>query len=383
MITTITIMKKGLTVNVHQSARGGKKSGMVWAFKGLLVACLLISFGACQSTEAPLVEGAYTTGVFTINEGVFGNSSGTITHYDRSSGNATSSIFQAANKRELGDVVQSMHLHNGQAYLVVNNSNKIEVVDAETFQEKAQITGLRLPRYCLAVSATEAYVSEWGTDGLTGTLARIDLEQNTIIERIPVGKGPEQLLKANDQLYISHPGGFGDNNEVSVLDLNTRQVTTIRVGDRPSGLVLDGMGRVWVACAGKVVYTTYPNIDVSASTESSLTLLDPSTQQVARTYSFGKGNPVGNLTLNTTDGRTLYYTREGQVWAFDAVAETENRLFAGRYYGLGYDPVSQHLYAATSSGVNEATVEIRTINDGREVDTYTAGNFANGFVFLP
>lgn len=373
-------MKKALTENAHQNALGGKKLEMAWACKALLLFALCLQ--ACQPSDDPQTSGDYTQGVLTINEGVFGNTSGTITHYDRATDEATPQIFRAANGRDLGDVVQSLTLSGSLAYIVVNNSNKIEVVKADDFTEVAQITGLRLPRYMAVAPNGDAYVTEWGTDGLTGTLARLDLGQDAVAERIPVSVGPEQLTIVGSRLFITHIGGFGTNNQVSVLDLNSRQIIqTITVGDRPSGMAVDVQGRLWVACAGKVTYTTYPNIDVANSTESSLMAIDPTTQQVVFRRDFGKGNAIGNLTLNTTDQRTLYYTREGQIWAYDTQNNTERSLVTGSYYGLGYDPNSQLLYAATSSGTNPALIQRLRPDDGMLVDAYTAGVFANSFVF--
>jgi len=134
-----------------------------------LIFCSLF-FSACTEESPITTSGIYSEGVFTINEGVFGQTSGTITYYNRTDGTVAQKIFKQANNRDLGDVVQSMSFYEDKAYIVVNNSNKIEVADANTFEEKAQITGLRLPRYFLGSTADKAYVSEWGVDGLTGTL---------------------------------------------------------------------------------------------------------------------------------------------------------------------------------------------------------------------
>ncbi len=348
-----------------------------------LALCLLgLSWlwSACEKPKDPTPTGQYSQGIFVINEGSFGNTSGTITHFDRQ-GTTTDRIFFAANQRDLGDVVQSLVLEGDKGYIVVNNSNKIEVVDAHTFVEVAQITGLRLPRYCLPVSSTEAYVTEWGTDGLTGSLARIDLATNTIAERYPIEMGPERLLLKNGSLYISHLGGLGTNNKVTVFDVQQRRVqTTITVADKPSGLVIDKNGLLWVACAGEVQYTNYPNIDTANSTESQLIAIDPATNTIVRTLNFGKGNPIGNLTINEPDNDVLFYTKAGQVLSRALASTTEQLIFTGSYYGIGYDPTTKYLYGAPSSGVNPVLVNGYRL-DGTLMESFTAGVFANGFVF--
>lgn len=337
--------------------------------------------GACSPEPLPKPVGQYSEGVFVINEGMFGNTSGTITHFDRGNKTTTQRVFWKKNQRDLGDVVQSLVFEGDKGYIVVNNSNKIEVVEAATFEEKAQITGLRLPRYCLPISSTEAYVTEWGADGLTGSLARIDLVTNTVLERIAVAQGPERLLLKDGFLYLTHVGGFGTNNKVTVFDVQQRQVAQVlTVADKPSGIVEDQQGILWVACAGAVNYLTYPNIDTANSTESKLIAIDPATNLIAQEINFGKGNPIGNLIINSHSNDQLFYTKAGQVWSYKIATATEEALFAGNYYGLGYDPTTQYLYAATSSGIDPAQVQ-RFRLDGTLVDAYTAGVFANDFVF--
>ncbi|BDS09680.1 DUF5074 domain-containing protein [Aureispira anguillae] len=345
-------------------------------YTALLIACL---FSACKEPQPPVL-GAYEEGVFTVNEGVFGQTSGTITHFNRTTKTTQTKIFKQVNQRDLGDVVQSMCFYEDKAYIVVNNSNKIEVVDANTFEEKAQIMGLKLPRYFLPISSTKAYVSEWGADGLTGTVGVLDLTTNTLSNQIVVGKGPERMLLKDGKVFLTHVGGYGSNNIVTVLNTATDQVeATINVLDKPSACVEDGDGNLWVACAGQVAYLTYPTIDTINSTASGLVQIDPNTHAVLATHSFGKGKPVGNLIINSNLNNELYYTRSNKVWKYTTTTGVEEELFEGSFYGLGFDPNTNYIYAATSSGVNLATAK-RYQTDGTLVDNYSVGVFANSFV---
>ena len=58
-------------------------------------------------------------------------------------------MFFQTNGTPLGDVVQSITQFNNNAYVVVNNSNKIEVIDITNFSSIATITGFTSPRYFL------------------------------------------------------------------------------------------------------------------------------------------------------------------------------------------------------------------------------------------
>lgn len=342
----------------------------------------VMQFVACEPTvQPPQNTGSYAAGVFVVNEGVFGQTSGTISHYNPTNKAVQQQIFKQTNQRDLGDVVQSLSLYQDKAYIVVNNANKIEVANRNTFQELAQITNLRLPRYCLVLDATKAYVSEWGSDGLTGTIAVLNLTNNTISKRIPVAQGPERLLLKDGLIYCSHPGGFGDNNVVSVLDPTTDQVQkTISVLDRPSSLVTTANGKIWVACSGKIVYTTYPNIDTAASTLGGLVAISPQTQTTVDTLWAAKGRPVQQLQVHPVTQQQLYYQRQGAVWTYDLSNQTTQQLFSGSFYGLAIAPDASYLYAATSSGINAAFAKRYSLT-GTLVDSFQVGVFANGFVF--
>ena len=71
----------------------------------------------------------YASGIFITNEGMFSSGSGTLGWYDPDKKQYHEGVFSAANGFELGSVVQSVARYNGRAYIVVNNSGRVEVMD--------------------------------------------------------------------------------------------------------------------------------------------------------------------------------------------------------------------------------------------------------------
>ena len=69
-------------------------------------------------------------------------------------------LFARANDQKLGDTAQSMTLHDGTLWIVVNTSNVIFAIDPYTFKEKGRITGLASPREIFFVSDDKAYVTQ-------------------------------------------------------------------------------------------------------------------------------------------------------------------------------------------------------------------------------
>ena len=73
-----------------------------------------------------------TKGIYVLNEGNFGRGNSTLTFYDDASRTVYQDVYSAVNSRPLGDVGNSIVIRNGRIYIVVNNSNKVEILDEAT-----------------------------------------------------------------------------------------------------------------------------------------------------------------------------------------------------------------------------------------------------------
>jgi len=162
-----------------------------------------------DETSPSLTPGAYDAGVFITNEGQFGNGTGSVSFYNRTSGVVTNMVFETANDgATLGNIVQSMEIYNSKGYIMVNNANKVVVVNGSDFKFVTSITAT-LPRYFLGIDNGKAYVSEWGTGGVNGAIKVINLANNTVSSSIGTGKGAEKMVKSGNYVYVSCQGGFG------------------------------------------------------------------------------------------------------------------------------------------------------------------------------
>lgn len=332
---------------------------------------ILFLLASCKPDEV-VPTGNYEKGVFIINEGVYSNTSGSVSHYNPTTKVVQNKVFNAVNQRNLGDVVQSMAVHNNLAYIVVNNANKIEVVDANTFEEKGQVLDLALPRYFLPIADHQAYVSEWGSDGKTGRIAVVDLETFKVTKFINTNQqGPENMLKWNDKVFVVNVGGFDRDNTISVVDIATHTVVqTITVGDNPNSLVMDANSQIWVACGGYIDYS-----DATKSTKGSLIKVDPISYAVTTIKEFEKGKGAKHLQKYKEQ---LYYVEDGKLWSFDLNNQRSTLLLTERFYGIGV--AGDMIYGATYSGVNNAWVKRYNLN-ATFVDSFQVGQFANSFLF--
>ena len=241
-------------------------------FSSLLVLAALASCNPNKETATPATSQA----VYIVNEGGFQKSNGSISRYDPTTKALTADVFQAANGRGLGDVVQNFVVRGSRGYLVVNGSKKVEVVSLPDFKSVATVRGLVQPRYLLPVSDTRAYVTQWGdSHGTSASVKVLNLTTNTIVDSITVGAQPERLVLAGGKVFVANYGG----KTVSVIDPATNRVSnTLTVGDAPNSLALDKNNRLWILCGGQVNYdpaTNYNTVDFTTTTAGSICSLDP------------------------------------------------------------------------------------------------------------
>lgn len=215
----------------------------------IIAATLFIS---CEKEETGHEKEGYAKGAFISCEGSFNAGNGSVSWYDPDSSEIVNNLFAMVNGRPAGDVVQSFSVAGDYGVIVANNSQKIEVVDLETFESVSTITGFSYPRYFVYSGDGSGYLSN---GSLEGQVYRIDLAGRKVTDTIEVGHGPERMVISGNNLFVANSGGWGYDNTVSVIDIQTNKLTeTVTVGDIPVDMVVDRDGNIWVLCRGKVVY---------------------------------------------------------------------------------------------------------------------------------
>ena len=292
-------------------------------------------FTACEKDPGPVndhfPEILPGEGVFIINEGNFQSGNASLGYYDKKSGKMYQDLFYQANGEALGDIFQSVTVVQDLAYLVVNNSGKIEVVDLFTLERQAVIDGLVSPRYLLKVGPEKAYVS----DLFSGQLGIVNLQSNTVIGQIPVTGWNEELVMLSG-MAVSAGAGTG---HLYFLDPATDQLTdSLWVGSSPVSLQKDAQGHLWVLCAGNWMNNS----------EAALVQVSRENFQVLRTYMLPEIGQTYTALGVSPDGSTLY-TIGDDIYRFntqDPNSEASLLIPAdGRaFYGLSVDPDSGHIY---------------------------------------
>lgn len=270
-----------------------------------LLAFLTLSCDPDRFIEQPL--GEYQNGFFVLNQGNFGAANSSISFLSNDLQTFVLDAFTATNGDvTLGDTAQDIGFFDNRMYVVLNNSNSVQVANRFTLNAESRINSqLNNPRY-VAFGNGYLFVSNWG-DGMSSTddyIAVYSLLSLNHVANIPVSEGPERMLVFGDELYVAHKGGFGFSDQISVI--NTQQLTvsqTITVGDVPDGIV-EFQGNIYVLCSGKPGWSSTP-------TSGSLHRINPQTNEVTQTWNFSSQNPN-----HLVAGTSLYYAIDNEVFAF-------------------------------------------------------------------
>ncbi len=345
----------------------------------LIILLSVLVLASCQndSIRPNVPIGLYENGYFVTNEGNFGTGNGSLSFID-DRGSVSNNIFAQTNSFSLGDVVQSMEIINEKAYIVVNNSSKIEVANIDSMTHIATINGLISPRYILQVSNERAYISDWGIGGIHV----LDLNTNSIISNISTGQGPEKMLIKDNKAYICNVGGFGLDNTVSVIDTeNDVLITNINVGDKPNSIVEDANGNIWVLAGGNTEYDA--NWNVVAETPGELTTINSETNNVDGSVVFEVGDHPKDLIIDD-NGTTLYFSNGSwskSVYSFNIYNNmlSENPIINKSFYSLGYN--DNHIYGTDVKDYVQNGWTYKFNTNGQVVDSNEVGIIPGGYCF--
>jgi hypothetical protein len=345
---------------------------MYYKLSNILGLLALFAFTACRE-DPPLVElpkpvsAGHT--VFVLNEGNFQSGNASVSAINLTNDAVAADMFHAANQRPIGDVLQSAALVNGEGWLVVNNSQKIERVNLNTMKAAAPITGFHSPRYVLEVSPTKAYV----TDLYANRIHIVNTVSGNITGHISCTGWTERLIRVGDEIWVTNVR----RNKIYVIDPLLDLIRdSVAVGDDPSALVLDANQHVWVLCNGKIP----PN-----ETAGSLWKIDPVTKSLLAHFSFPlNAYHPSNLKLDPSKS-SLYFIFNGvyKMSANDtslpasALIPLNNKMF----YGLDIRAEDGSIWVSDAKDYVQKGVVYTYSETGQLRKSYSVGYIPASFYF--
>ncbi len=358
---------------------------MTTKMKGLIWLCtLVIAFtSSCEKDNQeenpvpPPVSG-YINGYYIVNEGPFMTGSGTVDFVTRD-GKKYRNLFLTSNDGQvLGNLVQSVAVIGAQTCVVVNNSNKVEIVDTKTFVKMLTIDNLPSPRYIIEGDENNAYISCWGDN----SIKIVNLNGFEVIGSIPVN-GPEKMMKVNNQVWVLSQGGLSVDSTISMIDFASQAILqTIQVYPQPSGIQQDKNGNIWVMCTGRNAW--HPG----GNSNGHLLCIDPVNYSILKNIAFPSiENHPEELVINGT-GDILFYRYTGGIYKIGIDAdEPEIVAFVVRangFYTLAYDPLDNILYGTDPLDyIQNGWVFRYNADNGVIIDSTEAGIIPGEIYIMP
>lgn len=342
-------------------------------FPSILVTLCALVFGGCIDYGAPALERFDTSGssgLFILNEGNFMYGNASMSYYDLDSGECMNDIFLRANGAKLGDVAQSMTIHGGRGYVVVNNSGVVYAIDLSTFEVRGVIRNLVSPRYMLFLSDEKAYV----TDLYAALISIVDPRTNAVVGSIDTGshKSTERMVRFGRYVFVCC---WSYDDTVLVIDSQTDEIVReIKVGRQPDSIVLDSNGKVWCLCGG----------GLSADAQASLWRIDAERQTVERSFRFDENRAPSNLCIDGS-GENLYFLNDDvMTMTVDADSLPAEPLIDNHgtiYYGLAVDSHNGDIYVADAVDYVQDGTVCRYTRFGEFVGSFRVGITPGAFCF--
>lgn len=377
----------------------------------LLLSLLVITLFSCKPSQ-PVNPSSFTigSGVLVLNEGNYQFSNASLTFYDPVADTVANDLFSKIYNAPLGDVAESMALVDGKLYIVVNNSNYIYKIDANTIMmdttQPFMLTDFYSPREMYFVAPNKAYVSDLIGKGLWIVNPQ-DMSHCGFVE---TGKTTEKMVAVGNELYVSNwsyyyvdPHSHDSYNTVQVIDMNNDvKVDEITVGKEPNSMAVDKNGHVWVLCEGRRWDVMYPEF----IEEPTLWEIDPLLKTASCRYVFEDnvdsqtGEYVGYSVSNIKSdpqGRYLYVivgkmdedgdSSDCEIRRFDVETMSFSDSFCisanGKtFYNMAVEPNQGELYVSCipSYGIDNGVVN-RYTSDGVLLTSFEAGIFPSAMLF--
>ena len=347
--------------------------------KAFILSALFLTSCSSDDDSPELPKGDYENGALIIGEGS-GAGTGSVSFISNDLTTSENLIYKKVNTTELGVYLQSIAFDNDSAFIVVDNTNSINVVNRYTFEEEGVVTtGLETPRYMVVVG-DKGYVTNWGStaDDSDDFIAIVDLNTFSVDNTISVGNGPERIVAKDGKLYVSHKGAFTNNNIISVIDIATKNVQEVTVQDKPDELFFNSSGGLVILSEGRTLYDS--NWNVIGHTLGSISTINTSSLTVSKELNFAEGEHPSLMVLGNG---TLYYELGGKVFSIaeDATALSSTSIVESQGYLYGMGVKHDKIYLLDASFTDLSELNIYDLATKNKIDTKSVALGASKIYF--
>lgn len=297
--------------------------------------------------------------LFVANEGNFGESNGSISVInDEGVVNTIENV---------GDVVQSLLVHNDKLFVIVNNSHIIKVFNIfeDGFLElDSEIsTNESSPREMIILE-NKLYFTNWNTSDVK----ILNLSTYTIESSITLDGLPESIVENNGDIYVGimMNADYSDASTVVKINPSTNYVTsTYEVGDGPTSLLV----------SDDKIYVARTFYDSSWNAFHGTSLIDLNLDDSVSIVNYGAGTVCGG-SVHSFKGNA-YRSFQGGVASLKADLTINESTLIGNYEAqnvYSVETIGDRVYVGTYDGYVKILTE-----DNVEISSYQVGSFPGDF----
>ena len=379
----------------------------------IIISFALALFNSCREDEViyikevvPVTQPEYTSveGFYLLNEGVMQHDLASLDYYNYATGEYMRDVYTDANPTvvmELGDVGNDIGIYGSKMYMVINCSNKVEVVDKRSVKRIGQIDipNCRYIKFHQGYAYVTSYVGPVVLEGegsdddvyQLGAVFKVDTTTLQVVDKCVVGRQPDELDIVDGKIYVANSGGYsqgakiGYENTVSVIDIETfKEEERIPIAINLLGCKCDRRGILWVSSRGDY-----------HGTPSMLYAYDTQKRRIVKSFDVR----VGNMCL---DGDSLYviskeWSSVSQGYSNGTYAiintktlEVVNEKFITdgtdarivQPYGIAVNPITKDIYVTDGLNFVQFGFLYSFGQDGVMKWRIRAGNIPAHFVFL-
>ncbi len=327
-------------------------------------------FVSCTDDGGDTVDlGEYNDGILVLNEG--SADQGSVSYISDDLSSIVQDAYTVVNPTDLmGKYAQNIFFDGNNAFIIAGGSNKITVVDRNTFKIIGKVeTGLKNPRYGVILDG-KAYVTNANSysSNTDDYIAVINLSTYEVESKIQLNTTANRIVLDNDRLYITEPY---NSDKLVIVNPKTTAVENIVIGsDADSMEVNNG-----------VLYIMRSPYDVT----SEIVKVQLSNKTISKIVFPSDFKDVKNLDI---DQNKIYYTKETSVYGTDINATEasftplltyESTSAYGKMYGFAVR--NNRIFVGDGGDFrSNSKVYVYTLT-GSLLKSFTAGVGPNGFYF--
>ncbi|WP_312398324.1 DUF5074 domain-containing protein [Chryseobacterium sp.] len=332
----------------------------------LAFAFVLLFNISCSSDSTEIPALTYENGYFISNEGKFNDKNASVTFVSRDLSLKQDNIYAANNNNAiLGDVLQMIAFNGNNAYLVVNNSNKIVVVNRYNFTKVAEITDhINQPR-SMTFANGNIYVSnnDYGTNKYVSIYKASDL---SYVTKIDFSEYVETIVTAGQNVFVQNAsGGYG--NKFTYINTTNNTPTEYTVPNGDINKMISYNSEIY-AIAGTSTNSYIYKIGTTGVVETKVL------------------TGIANATNLQIDNNKYYFSSSNKVYSMNMNSSTvpTSPLFeavdGGPYLTLyGFTVLDGRIFTSDIKGfTQDSEITVYNAVSGAKISTFTAGKGSNG-----